>query len=118
MSGRRNLRQWLMWSTLTFAMLAVSTHVLGIGDGSDSAATTTVVTTTVPPTTSSYVPREYTVATGDNLYNIAERFNLSAPALVELNKITNPDRVPIGTVLKLPPSAGFVPIGATTTMPP
>lgn len=115
---RRRVHAVLLWSTMTFAMLAVATHVLGIGASSDAGATTTVVTTTVPPTTSSYVPREYTVKTGDNLYNIAERFNLSAPALVELNKIKNPDRVPIGTVLKLPPSAGFVPIGATTTMPP
>jgi hypothetical protein len=53
------------------------------------------------------------------LFTIAQKFNnISAPALVELNKIKNPDRVPVGTVLLLPPSTGFVPIGATTTMPP
>jgi LysM repeat protein len=53
-----------------------------------------------------------------SLFAIAQKFNLSAPALVELNRIKNPDRVSAGTELLLPPSNGFVPIGATTTMPP
>jgi len=75
-------------------------------------------TTTVPQTTTTFVRREYTVQNGDSLFTIAQKFNISAPALVELNKIKNPDRVPVGTVLLLPPSTGFVPIGATTTMPP
>ena len=42
----------------------------------------------------------------------------NVPALIEINKIENADRVPVGTQLLLPPSNGFVPIGATTTMPP
>jgi LysM repeat protein len=74
-------------------------------------------TTSAAPTTTG-VPQRYTVQSGDTLYRIAERFNLSAPALVELNNIKNPDNVPAGTKLLLPPSNGFVPIGATTTMPP
>jgi LysM repeat protein len=52
------------------------------------------------------------------LNGIAKRFNLSAPALVELNNIKNPDNLSAGTELLLPPSNAFVPIGATTTMPP
>jgi hypothetical protein len=52
------------------------------------------------------------------LYGIAFKLKISAPALVALNKIKNPDRVDAGTVLLLPPATGFVPIGATTTMQP
>jgi spore germination protein len=77
-----------------------------------------MTTTTFGGPTTTYVPKSYTVQSGESLFSIAQRFNLSAPALVELNKIKNPDRVSAGTVLLLPPSNGFVPIGATTTMPP
>ena len=115
---RRRLHLYLAWSTLIFGLLAVASVFIDIPGTSSGAPGSTASTTTVPRTTTSFIPREYTVQPGDNLYNIAERFDLSAPALVELNNITNPDRVPVGTVLKLPPSAGFVPIGATTTMPP
>ena len=86
--------------------------------GTSSGTTEETTETTQPITTSSFIPETYVVQPGDSLYSIAERFSLSAPALVELNDIKNPDRVPVGTVLKLPPSTGFVPIGATTTMPP
>lgn len=108
---------WLLWSTCAFALLAVLSALIFDSDGEES---TTTSTTSVPATTTTALTavREYTVQPGESLFAIAERFNLSAPALVELNKIKNPDRVAAGTVLKLPPSNGFVPIGATTTMPP
>lgn len=108
---------WLLWSTAVFTSLAVlSALVSGGSDGSSSATTTTAVAETT--TTALTAVREYTVQPGESLFAIAEKFNLSAPALVELNEIRDPDRVAAGTVLKLPPSNGFVPIGATTTMPP
>lgn len=115
---RTRLHMWLLWSTCAFAFLAVlSSLVFDSGeDGRDSTTTTTSSPATT--TTALTAVREYTVQPGESLFSIAERFNLSAPALVELNKIKNPDRVSAGTVLKLPPSNGFVPIGATTTMPP
>ena len=108
---------WLLWSTCAFVLLAVLSALIFDSDGEESTTTTT---TSVPATTTTALTavREYTVQPGESLFAIAERFNLSAPALVELNKIKNPDRVAAGTVLKLPPSNGFVPIGATTTMPP
>lgn len=115
---RTRLHMYLLWSTCVFAALAVLSGLLtnnGSDASSESATTTTIAQTT---TTALVAVREYTVQSGDSLYSIAEKFNLSAPALVELNKIRNPDNVPAGTVLKLPPSNGFVPIGATTTMPP
>lgn len=108
---------YLLWATCGFAFLAVISSLLTDGNGS-SADTTTTTSTSTTTTTILVSVRNYTVQSGDSLYTIAEKFNLSAPALVELNNIKNPDRVPVGTVLKLPPSNGFVPIGATTTMPP
>ncbi|NBY00440.1 MAG: LysM domain-containing protein [Planctomycetes bacterium] len=81
------------------------------GGGKQTTSTSGVTTTTGPI-------RYYTVQPGESLFAIAQKFNLSAPRLVELNKIKNPDRVPAGTQLMLPPSNGFVPIGATTTMAP
>lgn len=119
---RTRLQRYLLWSTFVFAVLAlVSAMFLGNNsndaDGSDTAAQDSTGTTQ-RITTSSFIPDTYIVQPGDSLYSIAEQFNLSAPALVELNEIKNPDNVPAGTVLKLPPSTGFVPIGATTTMPP
>lgn len=115
---RKRLNVYLLWSTALFTFLAVLSSLLT--DGSSESGPTTSSTSSSSSTTSTTLGtlRTYTVQTGDSLYKIAERFNLSAPALVEINKIKNPDRVPIGTRLLLPPSNGFVPIGATTTMPP
>jgi len=115
---RTRLHKYLLWGVLGFGALAIVSSFFDGGSSSSTTTTTSSSVRTIPGSTTTYVPREYTVLPGDSLYSIAERFNLSAPGLVTLNKIKNPDRVPAGTVLKLPPSAGFVPIGATTTMPP
>jgi LysM repeat protein len=117
---RTRLHVYLLWSTCIFAFLAVMSSLLTDGGTSQSAdngggkqtTSTSAVTTTTGPI------RYYTVQPGESLFAIAQKFNLSAPRLVELNKIKNPDRVPAGTQLMLPPSNGFVPIGATTTMAP
>jgi LysM repeat protein len=111
---------YLLWSTCVFAFLAIISSLLTDGGTSSNSNSTTTLqtTTTIGAPTSTGVPQQYVVQLGDSLYSIAEKFNLSAPALVELNNIRNPDAVPAGTTLLLPPSNGFVPIGATTTMPP
>ena len=122
---RTRLHMYLLWSTCAFAFLAIISGLLTDGGGgpTDTAPNTdtetSVTTTTVAsgPTTT-YIPLQYIVQPGESLFAIAERLDISAPALVELNKIKNPDRVDAGTVLLLPPATGFVPIGATTTMPP
>lgn len=119
---RTRLHTYLVWSTGLFAFLAVISGLLtdGGGNAAQSGASTSdpMATTSSGAPTTTGVPQKYVVQSGDTLYRIAERFNLSAPALVELNNIKNPDNVPAGTELLLPPSNGFVPIGATTTMPP
>ena len=110
---------YLLWSTCAFAFLAIISGLLTDGgDNAGSAATSTSVASTTSTTLALGTLRTYTVQPGESLFGIAQKFNLSAPALVEVNKIKKPDNVPAGTVLKLPPSNGFVPIGATTTMPP
>ena len=119
---RTRLHTYLVWSTGVFAFLAILSGLLTDGGGGSSTTQSTMTgeisSTTVGAPTTTGVPQKYIVQSGDTLFRIAERFNLSAPALVELNNIKNPDNVPAGTELLLPPSTGFVPIGATTTMPP
>lgn len=117
---RTRLHMYLLWSTCAFIVLAIISGLLtdGGSNSGESATKTTSVSTTVPKSTTTLTPTEYVVQPGESLFAIAKKFNLSAPALVELNKIKNPDRVPAGTTLLLPPSNGFVPIGATSTMPP
>ena len=69
--------------------------------------------TPVPSVASSVAPsaeptptpelRTYKVKRGDTLIRIAARFDTTVRALIELNDIDNPARIPIGTRLKIPP---------------
>lgn len=118
---RTRLHMYLLWSTGIFAFLAIISGLLTDGGSSETSdsnpkSSTSVVVTTTTVATGEL--RKYVVQPGESLFAIAQKFNLSAPALVEINNIKNPDRVSAGTELVLPPSNGFVPIGATTTMPP
>ena len=117
---RTRLHVYLLWSTCIFAFLAVISSLLTDGSSGQGVKTedTEKTTTTSGVTTTTGPLRSYTVQPGESLFGIAQKFNLSAPALVEINKIKNADNVPAGTELLLPPSNGFVPIGATTTMRP
>ena len=118
---RTRLHMYLLWSTCAFVFLAIISGLLTDG-GSGTASDTTLVqgaaTTTTIATGPTTAPRTYVVQAGESLFAIARKFNLSAPALVELNNIDDPDRVSAGTQLLLPPSNGFVAIGASTTMAP
>jgi LysM repeat protein len=49
--------------------------------------------------------RKYKVKRGDTLIGIASRFGTTVKALIALNKIKDPSRIAVGTVLKLPPEA-------------
>ncbi len=118
---RTRLHMYLLWSTGVFVFLAIISGLLTDG-GSSSPTDSNVESSTTVVASTTTVPagelRKYVVQSGESLFAIAQKFNLSAPALVEINNIKNPDRVSAGTELVLPPSNGFVPIGATTTMPP
>ena len=118
---RTRLHMYLLWSTCAFAFLAIISGLLTDGDSGAASDTTLVqgaATTTTIATGPTTAPRTYVVQSGESLFAIARKFNLSAPALVELNNIKDPDRVSAGTQLLLPPSNGFVAIGASTTMAP
>lgn len=118
---RTRLHMYLLWSTGVFVFLAIISGLLTDGGSSESDDSNPQNSTTVVATTTTVAAgelRKYVVQPGESLFAIAQKFNLSAPALVEINNIKNPDRVSAGTELILPPSNGFVPIGATTTMPP
>lgn len=118
---RTRLHMYLLWSTGVFVFLAIISGLLTDGGSSTTKDSQPESSTTVAATTTTVAAgelRKYVVQSGESLFAIAQKFNLSAPALVEINNIKNPDRVSAGTELILPPSNGFVPIGATTTMPP
>ncbi len=60
---------------------------------------------TPEPTPAPAAPRSYTVRSGDNLSTIARRHGVSVEAIMELNEITNPDRIQVDQELLLPATA-------------
>lgn len=64
------------------------------------------VTATTPPT-GGVTPGsdQYVVQPGDTLLNIARRFNTTLTTLVQLNGISNPNRILVGQTLTLPGAA-------------
>ena len=49
--------------------------------------------------------RTYKMKRGDTLIGIAGHFGTSVKKLIALNKVKDPSRIAIGTVLKIPPDA-------------
>ena len=79
----------------------------------EAVETTVVVTTTI------YVaPIRYVVQLGDTLFGIAETNRLDMRVLMEMNGISDPDRVEAGQELIFPPANGFIPVAPSTTMKP
>ena len=76
--------------------------------------------TTEPPAGDA-CPATHTVQPGENLYRIALKYGLTVQQLAEANGITNPDVLPVGTVLKIPGcggESGGTSSGATTDREP
>lgn len=115
------LRGRLQWSLLIISLVSgVLAVVTSRGSDSESATETTVAQTTIPSltTTTSSAPVMYTVQMGDSLFQIAKTYNLNMKELMDLNGITDPDKVFAGQVLQLPAATGFVGFASSTTMEP
>lgn len=63
---------------------------------------TTTTTTAPPPPTTTHAPTTYTVKAGDSLSSIAAQFGISQSVLAAANNITDPDKIYVGQVLKIP----------------
>lgn len=115
------LRGRLQWSL--FAITIVSGGLAFFfaqrnDSGVETVPTTVVETTTTTTTTVYQPPITYVVQRGDTLFGIAQDFQVDMRALMDLNDITNPDRVEAGDELVMPPATGFVPVSPSTTMLP
>ena len=81
-------------------------QVLRIPDGATAPAPT-------PISNSGTTQSSYTVVAGDNLYQVALRFNTTVDTLINLNNISNRGVIYIGQVIKLPD--GSVAVAPTPT---
>ena len=88
----------------------------------NTASTTSTSTTLAAPTSSTSTtlatttttrPLEYVIQRGDTLNSIAIKFGVTRQALMELNGITNPDKILAGESLKIPPTG----VAPTTSLP-
>ncbi len=68
-------------------------------------------TSSQPPATGT----TYTVKAGDTLYSIAKKYNTTVSALTSLNKLSNPNVLKIGQVLKLKADTAAPPSTPSTT---
>jgi LysM repeat protein len=64
----------------------------------------TTTTTTTTTTTISEERRLYVIKSGETLSVIAERFSVTVQSIVEINGISDPDSVPAGATIELPPA--------------
>jgi LysM repeat protein len=114
------LRGRLQWSLLAITVVsgALALFFAQRNDSGIEATPTTVTTTTTTTTTVYQPPISYVVQRGDTLFRIAQTFQVDMKALMDLNGITNPDRVEAGDELVMPPATGFVPVAPSTTMLP
>lgn len=110
----------LQWTLLVVSVLSgLVAFALSRGGGDELVATTTVETTVVVTTTTEpYVPVFYTVQRGDTVSRIAGLYKVDAQALLDLNGITDPNRLFAGQTIELPPPTGYKPIAPSTTMEP
>ena len=112
-----NLRKSLLAVTVVSGLLSLFFAQRGIEP--PPPKTIAPVETTVVVTTTIYVaPIRYVVQLGDTLFGIAETNRLDMRVLMEMNGITDPDRVEAGQELVFPPANGFIPVAPSTTMKP
>jgi LysM repeat protein len=128
------MRQWLRSAAVLVAVLGLVAGCGG-GDGDDDSASeptltappletttttptvaTTAATATTAPTASTAPGgmQTYTVAAGDSLSVIAQRFQTSVKAIQEANNITDPNLIYVGQKLNIPPPTAPASTTATT----
>jgi LysM repeat protein len=111
-----NLRKSLFAVTIVSGLLSLFFAQRGVDT---PPPTIEAVETTVIVTTTIYVaPIRYVVQLGDTLFGIAETNRLDMRVLMEMNGISDPDRVEAGQELIFPPANGFIPVAPSTTMKP
>jgi len=99
---------WPIGRALVFAMLllfGVGMSSCGEGDGALTTLPpirTTTTTSSTTTTTAAPQPRFYVIQRGETLSIIAERFGVTVASIVDLNGITNPDRVEAGVTIEIP----------------
>jgi len=106
---------------VSIAGVLLGVSVLGASCGADELSNaplppmyTTTTSTTSLTTTTVEAPKLYEVQSGDQLGNIADSYGVDMTELMALNGITNPDKIQVGQVLKIPPSTAPVAV----TLPP
>jgi|Deesub1362A_J573_1020465.scaffolds.fasta_scaffold01491_3 LysM repeat protein len=73
-------------------------------------ATATITLTPTPSNTPTPEgPRTYIVEIGDSLTSIAERFEVSVELIIAYNELEDPNNVPVGTELIIPPPDAELP---------
>ncbi len=90
-------------------------QVLVIPAGGTLPPVTPAPVTPAPATPKPPATGTYTVVAGDNLSRIAARFGTTVAALVQANKIVNPNLIFVGQVLIIP--GGTVPVPQPTAVP-
>jgi LysM repeat protein len=98
--------------TVVRATMLAGLVLLGIGlsscgreDGALSTLPPIQTTTTTSSTTTTTVAQQtrfYVIQMGETLSIIAERFGVTVASIVDLNGITNPDRIEAGVTIEIP----------------
>jgi LysM repeat protein len=65
-------------------------------------------TTTTAPVTTTTIATFYEVQSGDTLFIIAQRFETDMQSIIDLNRLTDPDRIQAGQKLQIPPPTVLV----------
>lgn len=93
------------------------------GQGTPASTATATITTvptlagataTIAPTAAPTTASTHTVQAGETLFSLAQRYNTTVEALATLNNITNPNRITIGTVLRVPTGGSTPSTGGNT----
>jgi LysM repeat protein len=80
------------------AVTSATTALTGAASAAGAAAV-------APPTEDQGPTSEYTVVKGDSPYKIAKKFKITPDQLMKANGITDPKKIQIGQMLKIPSSA-------------